>query len=59
VPGMDTTKTTESVAKRFFRYSFEDIDYRYELLTQSERNLCTREEFEELVKWVRADEESP
>lgn len=39
--------------KKFLKYSFEEINYTYEQLTPTEKSFCTREEFEELVKWVK------
>lgn len=46
-------QTVEQTAKKFLNYSLDPIEYSYEYLTDSEKALCTREEFEELVKWVQ------
>lgn len=34
-------------------YSFMDIKMKYEYLTETERNLCTKEEFEKLILWLK------
>lgn len=43
----------DAVTKRFLKYSFEEINYKYDQLTAAEREFCSREEFEELVKWIK------
>jgi hypothetical protein len=43
------------VMKRFLRYSFKDIGFGYDGLTPQERGLCTREEFDLLVKCLEED----
>jgi hypothetical protein len=42
-----------AVTKKFLKYSFEEIDFTYEQLTPEEKSLCTKDEFEELVKWLK------
>lgn len=42
-----------TVVKKLLNYSFEQINWEYEELTPSERSLCSREEFEELVAWYK------
>lgn len=39
--------------KKFLKYAFEQIDYSYDGLTETEKTLATRKEFEALVKWVK------
>jgi len=41
------------IIKKFLRYSFNDIDYNYDSLTEHEQSFATREEFEKLVAWVK------
>lgn len=43
-----------AVVKRFLNYSFEDIDFKYDDLTETEKKLATREEFEKLAAWVKS-----
>jgi hypothetical protein len=43
----------QTVIQKFLQYAFRPIHYSYDELTALERTLCTREEFEELVKWVQ------
>jgi hypothetical protein len=43
------------VIKNFLKYSFEPIEFKYDDLTQNEKAQCTREEFEELVAWIKAE----
>jgi predicted transcriptional regulator len=42
------------IARKFLNYAFADIDYKYEGLTITERQLCTPEEYATLVEWVRS-----
>lgn len=44
----------EEVAKSFLRYSFKDIGSNYAMLTRTEQELCTPEEFTALVKWMKS-----
>ena len=46
-------KLAYTIAK-FLRYSFRPIEYSYEKLTNEEKNLCTKEEYEALVAWIKA-----
>lgn len=52
----DTTPLAQylKTSAKFLRYSLEDVDYSYDGLTKAEKALCTREEFEALVQWVKA-----
>lgn len=43
----------EAVVKRFLNYSFKDINFDYDGLTDTEKGLATREEFERLASWVQ------
>lgn len=43
----------EVVARRFLDYAFKDIKYKYYELTPEEKALCSEEEFQELVKWIK------
>lgn len=45
----------EAIIRRFLNYSFKDIHFEYDGLTDEEKKLATREEFENLVKWVLRD----
>jgi len=47
-------KTPEQLARDFLNYAFRDIEFVYENLTDTEKALCTRKEFDELVKWIRS-----
>ena len=47
----DVTK----IAKDFLRYSFNDINFNYDSLTDTEKDLCTREEFEALRAWIQEE----
>jgi hypothetical protein len=42
-------KTFIGFAKEFLHYSFEEIDFNYDLLTQMEQGLISREEFDLFV----------
>lgn len=44
---------TYRIAKRFLTYAFKDIHFKYDELTDEEKKLATREEFENLVAWVK------
>lgn len=39
---------------RFLRYSFEDVDYNYDDLTDQEQRLTTPKEFKQLVAWTKS-----
>lgn len=41
------------VARAFLAYAFRDIDFDYNDLTDTEKSLCTEEEFKTLVAWIR------
>ncbi len=43
----------QEIARRFLRYSFEDIEFDYDMLTPREQSLATREEFAELTALVK------
>lgn len=45
----------EKIIKKFLRYAFNDIDYNYDNLTETEKGLATRDEFEKLVAWVKEE----
>lgn len=49
------TPELEIIIKKFLDYSFTEIEYDYNELTQSEKALCTEEEFRKLVGWVNGD----
>lgn len=40
--------------KRFLHYSLEPAGYEYDQLTVAERQMVTREQFADLVKWLNA-----
>lgn len=42
----------EDVARRFLRHSFRDINFEYSSLTVKEKELCSKEEFGELMVWL-------
>lgn len=44
---------TGATVKRLMRYSWEDIDYRYDDMTESEKSMVTPEQFDKLMRWVR------
>jgi hypothetical protein len=44
--------TVLQIAQKFLRYAFTDIHFDYTQLTAAEKRLCTRAQFEELVRWV-------
>lgn len=41
------------LARKFLTYSFTDIKFNYDGLTEAERWFCTREEFDALVTWIK------
>lgn len=43
---------TVEVVKLILRSSFEPVAWKYENLTQHEKNCCSKEEFEALKEWV-------
>lgn len=43
----------ETILKKFCHYQFEDIHYQYRNLTDQEKALCTEQEFNELMYWLR------
>lgn len=45
-------KAPVKVAARLLAQSFADIENEYDALTGTEKALCTRREFEELLKWI-------
>ena len=48
-------KNIEIIAKAFLNYSLTEIEFEYEGLTKSEKAICTREEFEKLVEWIKSE----
>lgn len=48
--------TAISVAREFLRYSLDDVGYEYDSLTPAERRLCSREDFDHMVKWFRLEQ---
>lgn len=49
--------TVAEAAKTLLHYSLIPIKYTYDNLTEEERDLVTREEFDQLVTWLQAREE--
>ena len=45
---------TMTALKRLLDYSWKDIRFRYEDLTERERELVTPEQFDELIYWVQS-----
>jgi hypothetical protein len=45
-------KELADIIKRFLKYSFKDIEYSWENLTERERTFCTEAEFQRLKEWV-------
>lgn len=43
----------EQLAREFLRSSFRDIAFSYDGLTDVERNIVTREEWEGFVQWIK------
>lgn len=41
------------VVVKFLDYSLEPVEYNYDDLTPQEKALCTKEDFEAMVKWMR------
>jgi hypothetical protein len=50
---LELARKRDGVIKKFLHYSFEDIHYTYTNLTEQEQGLCTKEQFEELMAWLR------
>lgn len=50
---LESLRKREPVMKRFFHYSFEDVHYEYANLTDQEKSLCTPEQFEDMMLWLR------
>jgi hypothetical protein len=46
------TQSLQDIAKKFLAYSFKDIKFEYEQLTEEEKKLCTPDEFKALVEWI-------
>jgi len=53
------TEELAALIRRFFRYSFDCINYNYEYLTPEEKRICRPKEFAELVKWVKNENPEP
>lgn len=49
---MDDKKFIE-IAKLFLRYSFEDIDYEYKYLTEEEKLIVSKEDFNLFIKNIK------
>lgn len=49
---MEISKELASIIKKFLTYSFVEIDFEWKNLTSAEQNLCTKEQFEELIGWL-------
>lgn len=53
-----TPERRDEIVRGFLRYSFEDINFKYGMLTTGrggEQSLCTEAEFEQLCAWVDGD----
>jgi len=55
IAGIHTPPDVENsfAVARLLAHSWKDIDFVYEKLTDEERKLVSREEFDEIVAWVR------
>ncbi len=47
-----STDRREEIIRRFLRYSFFDVHFEYDALTPEERSFCSKQEFEQLARWV-------
>lgn len=45
------------IVRRFLEYSFSPVEYSYDNLTETEQGLCTREEYEDLKRWIQSKSE--
>lgn len=52
-PDEKTGRSTGDVARAFLAYSFKDIGFKYSDLTDTEKALCTPQEWAKLVAWVK------
>lgn len=43
----------EEIIKAFLHYSFKDAAFDHGGLTETEKGICTREEFDALVAWLK------
>lgn len=47
------TPEQEAIVRRFLAYAFKDIAFEYRGLTKEERSFCTKEEWADLMVWLR------
>jgi hypothetical protein len=48
-----TKERREEIIRKFLAYSFDEIEWNYEDLTDAEQALCSQEEYNELASWAR------
>ena len=48
MPGNQISKSAQEAMKKLLRYSWGDIDFKYENLTRKEKDLVSEEQFREL-----------
>lgn len=52
-----TDARRDQIIRAFLAYSFTDVDFEYEELTDRERSFCQSKEFAALVAWIKDEDD--